>query len=145
MPTAAVDRTPRFIPPSSTATRYRYAPAAPTYSNGRTDERDDVRRQADNISWELGRLRRNAQDYDSDEFRRRLRRIEFDADSLASSANDVGVDASTAEDLSHNLRKIRRDIDIEPSSYYRNRNYGLDRSLRNYGNALEDYSNSIDE
>ncbi len=145
IPSPASPRTSQPVLQPSVPRRYGYVPGFPDYDHNLSGDRDEVRRQADDLSWEIRRLRRNNEDYDSDEFRRRLRRLEFDADTLATSADDAGVDTSAAEELSHNFRKLRRDIDFEPSSYYRNRNYDIDRNLKNYENDLEDYSNALDE
>lgn len=115
---------------------------------------EDLRSNIEDINYEIGRLRRNADSYDDDEFTSKLRRLQYEADSLSSEAGDLEADevVSSLDETSYGLRKLKNDIESEPSYFYRDGDndiysrlkrseYDTDDALSN----IDDFSSELDD
>lgn len=115
---------------------------------------EDLRSNIEDINYEIGRLRRNADSYDDDEFTTKLRRLQYEADNLSSEAGDLEADdvMSSLDETSYGLRRLKNDIESEPSYFYRDRDddiYSrLKRSEYNTDDALSninDFSSDLND
>jgi len=115
---------------------------------------EDLRSNIEDLNYEIGRLRRNADSYDDDEFASKLRRLQYEADDLSSEAGDLEADdvMSSLDETSYGLRRLKNDIESEPSYFYRDKDddvYSrLKRSEYNTDDALsniDDFSSDLDD
>ncbi len=90
----------------------------------------------DDLTWEMRRLRRNADQYDSDEYRRRLRRLQNDTEDMSAREQMQARDSNVYDDAADQLRRMRRDIDFDPPSYYRDSD-DYDRRLKRMESDIE--------
>lgn len=115
---------------------------------------EDLRSNIEDLNYEIGRLRRNADSYDADEFVSKLRRLQYQADDLSSEAGDLEADAvmSSLDETSYGLRRLKNDVESEPSYFYRDRKndiysrlkrseYDTDDALSN----IDDFSSGLDD
>jgi len=133
--------------PSSTLPTTVRMPRTGQVGSYYNDTREDVRSEADDLSWEIQKLRRNVSDYDPDEYARTLKRLEWDLEELSSRAEDVGADDASAllDDASWDVRKVRRDVEGSKSYFYGEREDDINRRLKRIEWDTEDASWDIDE
>lgn len=108
---------------------------------------EDLRSNIENLNYEIGRLRRNADSYDDDEFVSKLRRLQYEAEDFSSEASDLETDdvVSNLEDTSYNLRRLKNDIESEPSYFYRDRDDDIYSRLRRSEYDTDDALSNIDD
>ncbi|MCX6717252.1 MAG: hypothetical protein NTU76_01065 [Candidatus Taylorbacteria bacterium] len=111
------------------------------------DETKNIKSGIDDMDYEIRRLKRNMDNYDSYEYTRKLRNLEWRANDLSSQANDIGADdtASNLDDFSYQTRKMRREVENEPSYYYKEKNDEINQGLKRRSGNLEDSSSSLDD
>lgn len=113
----------------------------------RAYDADHLQSEAEDLAWEIRKLRRNADQYSDDEFATRLRRLETQAGDLSSEAGSI--DAGEAErhlgDLEWDLRKTRRAVEDDPRYYYREREDEIDSDLRRREWEADDAASTLDD
>lgn len=108
---------------------------------------EDLQSRAEDLNWEIDRMRRNADSYDADEFSSKLKRLQWEAEDLSSEVGDVGVDdaASSLDDASYKLRRLRSDVEDEPRYFYGEREDEIDSRLRRSSWDTDDASSYFDD
>jgi hypothetical protein len=110
-------------------------------------EADSLRSDVDDVGWEISKLRRNAADYDQDEYARKLKRLEGDLEDLSSRAQNIGADeaSSALEDASWDIKKVRSGVESDPRYFYGEREESINDRLRNVEWATEDAATDIND
>lgn len=108
---------------------------------------EDLRSNIEDLNYEMGRLRRNSDSYDDDEFTSKLRRLQYEAENLSSEAGDLEADdvGSRLDNTSYNLRRLRNDIESEPSYFYRDRDDDIYSRLKRSEYDTDDAISNIDD
>lgn len=111
------------------------------------DSLEDIKSKADDLSYEIRKLRRNVQDYDSYEFSRKLRGFEGDLKDLSGKAGDLGAHSasSSLDDASWDIHKVRRDVENSKPYFYGERDDDIDRRLKRVEWDTESVSPQVDE
>lgn len=139
-----------------------YIPSEVGNFSGRSDHSDDVdlseieekkaraedlRSNIEDLNYEIGRLRRNADSYDADEFASKLRRLQYEADDLSSEAGEMEVNdaMSSLDETSYGLQRLKNDIESEPSYFYRNREDDVYSRLKRSESDTDDALSNIDD
>lgn len=109
----------------------------PGYSNQedieeKKSQADDLSSKIQDLNWEIGRLKRNADSYSHDDFSSKLKKLQNEAGDLSQEASDLSIDDATQslDDVSYKLKGLRNEIDSDPSFFYRKREDEIDSKLK---------------
>lgn len=112
---------------------------------GGSQELESLRSRTSDLEYEMGRLRRNADSYDADDYSRKLRRLQGESEDLSSEAAGLGATgaASDLDDSGNSMRKLRRDIESDESYFYKERSDEVPSRTRKIENLLGDAENDF--
>jgi len=121
-----------------------------TESDDKTGRREDlssIDSEADGLSYDIRKLRRQAEDLNADDFARRVKRLETDADDLSLQATEAGADDAAMEfdETSSALRRVRREIQLDPKEFYKERDWEIGRKLKRGEASVEDAQSSVQD
>jgi hypothetical protein len=111
-----------------------------------SDAVEALQTEVEDLSAGVSKLRRNADEYDAEEFARRAKALRSQADDLSSQATEAGADDTgvALDDAASVLGRVSREAEFEPREYYRERNYEISHKLRGSESSVDDAASALD-
>jgi hypothetical protein len=107
----------------------------------------DLQERTEDLSADISKLKRTADMYEREDYEHQLRKLQKQAEEISAEAShlDAFEAADSLENTAGQLKKARHEIELEPRTFYTERDYWLDNRLKKSFNSAEEAAGAIED